>query len=152
MKVEEKGAVPSEVVEKSSTLHTASFTPHPRGSGLSGEKEIEEIFNDVVEAEQRYHEYCLTNTCHDCEYYGDGECDNHIRAEYLYNAGYRKQSEGENIGTVHPVDEFVCSKCGIHLEGWTRVVTDEDDGELYYYEYEFKYCPNCGAKMKGGAE
>ena len=54
-------------------------------------EQIEKIFNDVVEAEQRYHEYCLANTCHDCEYYGDGECDNHIRAEHLYNAGYRKQ-------------------------------------------------------------
>lgn len=38
--IEKKGAIPSEVVEKSSTLHTASFTPHPRGSGLSGEKEV----------------------------------------------------------------------------------------------------------------
>ena len=60
---------------------------------MSKEKQIEEMFNDVVEAEQRYHEYCLANICHACEYYGDGECDNHIRAEYLYNAGYRKQSE-----------------------------------------------------------
>ena len=70
-------------------------------------------------------------------------------AEALYEMGYRKQRDGENIGAVHPVDEFKCAVCGITLEGWTRVVTDEDDGELYYYEYEFKYCPNCGAKMKG---
>lgn len=56
---------------------------------------------------------------------------------------------GENIGTLHPVDEFICSECGIVLEGWTKVVTDEDDGEMYFYEYEFKYCPNCGAKMDG---
>ena len=56
---------------------------------------------------------------------------------------------GENIGKVHPVDEFVCSGCGIFLEGWTRVVTDED-GDLFYYEYEFKYCPECGAKIDGG--
>ena len=100
-----KGAIPSEVVEKSSTLHTASFTPHPRGSGLSGEKEIEEMFNDVVEAEQRYHEYCLANICHACEYYGDGECDNHIRAEYLYNAGYRKQSEWISIDERLPDEQ-----------------------------------------------
>ena len=57
---------------------------------------------------------------------------------------------GENIGTLHPVDEFICSECGIVLEGWTRVVTDEDDGKLYFYEYEFRCCPNCGAKMDGG--
>ena len=68
------------------------------------------------------------------------------------NRSYSKLVECENIGTVHPVDEFKCSVCGITLEGWTRVVTDEDDGELYYYEYELRYCPNCGARMKGGAE
>lgn len=78
-------------------------------------------------------------------------CDSAMaEANCLYNAGYRKLGECENIGTVHPVDEFKCSVCGITLEGWTRVVTDEDDGELYYYEYEFRYCPNCGARMKGG--
>lgn len=60
--------------------------------------------------------------------------------------------EGENISDLHPVDEFVCSVCGIVLEGWSRVVTDEDDGEQYFYEYEFKFCPNCGANMKGGKE
>lgn len=52
--------------------------------------------------------------------------------------------------TRYNQNEFKCSVCDITLEGCTRVVTDEDDGELYYYEYEFKYCPNCGAKMKGG--
>lgn len=77
-------------------------------------------------------------------------CHEWYIAQKIYNAGYCKQIEGENIGAVHPVDEFKCSVCGITLEGWTRVVTDEDDGELYYYEYEFKYCPHCGAKMKGG--
>ena len=58
---------------------------------MSREKQIEEIFNDMIEAENRFHEHCLSNVCHDCEYYGDGECDNHIKAEFLYNAGYRKQ-------------------------------------------------------------
>lgn len=64
-------------------------------------------------------------------------------------ADVEEVKHGENIGTLHPVDEFICSECGIVLEGWTRVVIDEDDGELYFYEYEFKYCPNCGAKMDG---
>ena len=44
--IEKKGAIPSEVVEKSSTLHTASFTPHPQGSGLSEEKQMFEENTD----------------------------------------------------------------------------------------------------------
>ena len=50
----------------------------------------------------------------------------------------------------HEVDEFRCSVCGLHLEDWERHVHDE--GAEFIREYEFKYCPECGAKMKGGAE
>ena len=52
-----------------------------------------------------------------------------------------------NVGTYHPVDEFICSKCGIQLEEWVRHVTDED-GEEYHYEYEFNFCPNCGRRIE----
>lgn len=45
-------------------------------------------------------------------------------------------------------DEFVCSKCGIHLEDWTKVEVDLDTGDRNCFEYEFKYCPNCGARME----
>lgn len=48
----------------------------------------------------------------------------------------------------HSVDEFRCSECGMHLEGWSAYFEDEDDGE-YTAEYEFRYCPNCGARMDG---
>ena len=44
-------------------------------------------------------------------------------------------------------DKFVCSKCGIILEDWVETKYDEDDGEAYHYEYEFKFCPNCGRKI-----
>ncbi len=58
-------------------------------------------------------------------------------AESLYNAGYRKQSEGEWIdanpnGAVY---KFACTLCGETKLGKGT-----------------SYCPNCGAKMKGGAE
>ena len=65
-------------------------------------------------------------------------------AEHLYNAGYRKQIEGEWIEqiktttniigmTAHYIINF-CSNCGYKI-GAIR--------------YRHKYCPNCGAKMKG---
>lgn len=47
-------------------------------------------------------------------------------------------------------DEFVCSKCGIHLMDWTEVSIDEDYDDEIHSEYVFKYCPNCGAKIKAG--
>ena len=45
-------------------------------------------------------------------------------------------------------DQFVCSNCGIELQDWHRVERDED-GDVTYHEYEFHFCPNCGADMRG---
>lgn len=62
------------------------------------------------------------------------DCEYKDRAEKLYNAGYRKQKEGEWIPTeVLFVELPVCSVCGYECE----------------YEY-FNFCPNCGAHMRGG--
>ena len=65
-------------------------------------------------------------------------------AKALYNANYRKQSEGEWI-EMDTIDD-----------GWTRYGCNNCDWntESYYKEkYDLpRYCPNCGAKMKGGAE
>jgi hypothetical protein len=79
----EKGAIPSEVVEKSSTLHTASFTPHPQGSGLSEEKQIEEMWNIITTD--------CNEECVGCEFENDNWCFTHRVINNLYNAGYRKQ-------------------------------------------------------------
>lgn len=44
-------------------------------------------------------------------------------------------------------DRFVCSNCGIELQDWHRIEHNED-GDIAYHEYEFNYCPNCGAKIE----
>lgn len=55
---------------------------------------------------------------------------------------------GHNSGKDYAeCDQFVCSKCGIELQGWSKIERDPDDGEVYHYEYTFKRCPDCGAKM-----
>lgn len=69
-------------------------------------------------------------------------------AKDLYWHGYRKQSEGEWLSIKMPtgVEAFgirevqVYPKCS--LCGYMGDVS----------EWHFKFCPNCGAKMKGGAE
>ena len=65
-------------------------------------------------------------------------------AEMIYNAGYRKQSEGEwvekddGFGGVY----YDCTACGC---SWTTI-----DGTPM--ENNMNYCPECGAKMTGSAE
>ena len=56
-------------------------------------------------------------------------------AEQLYNAGYRRQSEGEWIKDEESKFEhrYHCSVCNFYLIGKPT-----------------KYCEDCGAKMKGG--
>ena len=69
-------------------------------------------------------------------------------ARDLYEAGYRKQSEGENITENHPVDEFICEKCGFITRDCCRYEIDEDDGDEICYEFAFRFCPRCGMKVK----
>ena len=89
----------------------------------------------------------------DCAYYG---VDGLMIAEGLYNAGYRKQSEGEweeppLVVEIIPLSDENCwdklsekkyeannpYRCGV-CKGRTKTKTN--------------FCPNCGAQMKGGAE
>ena len=62
----------------------------------------------------------------------------------LYDADFRKQSEGEWI-KINPnnllIGEYYCSCC--------NSVIDIADGKETPLDREMYYCPNCGAKMKG---
>ena len=84
--------------------------------------------------------------------YGDGvgfEVRSHclVELETLPPADVREVVHGENIGTDYAeCDQFICSECEIHLQGWVRIDDDDyDDGIVH--EYEFRFCPNCGARM-----
>lgn len=48
-------------------------------------------------------------------------------------------------------DVFICQNCGIHLKDWTKIELDEEGAE-YHYEYTFKHCPECGAKVVEGGD
>ena len=99
---------------------------------MTEEKQIDEISKLICNFPQ-------------CVYYNSiGECANTEcqivdKAKILYNAGYRKQSEGEWIADYDTGGVVLqCSLC--REQYWI-----EDERER-----KPNYCPGCGAKMKGG--
>ena len=109
---------------------------------MSREKQIEEMAREIECARGNVENwYCRDTNCLDCTY---KRCKNSYVAESLYNAGYRKQSEGEWVvakterawnDAEYPYMHR-CSLCG----------NEEASQSLT------PYCPYCGAKMKSGAE
>ena len=95
---------------------------------MSREKQIEEMAVDL----------CLIDGC---KRLPQVECNNttcaHCVAEALYNAGYRKQIEGEWVKDA-PHWRYKCNQCGFF--------------PLMLHGDFLPFCPTCGAKMKGGAE
>ena len=67
-------------------------------------------------------------------------------AEALYNAGYRKQKE--SVWSTSVMFDVPAQK----ITGYTHIC----QSCFYLYkdknQYGNKFCPNCGAKMKGGSE
>lgn len=77
---------------------------------------------------------------------GSGEIVTAVKiAKKLYNVGYRKENTCQNKALFS--DGFVCSRCGYFTDEVNRTDIDKDDGEYYHYDYQFKYCPECGAKV-----
>lgn len=90
--------------------------------------------------EEMAHIFCgMKNGCDHCMF-RKTTCQEYADATDCYNAGYRKQKEGEWVTSDIPQEKYVCSVCG---------------GACWYYDYQgdvakSRYCPNCGARMKGG--
>lgn len=61
--------------------------------------------------------------------------------------GWLDEKTCENLSEYNLYDRFECSNCGIVLGDYQEIVTDEDDGYEYSYEYIPKYCLNCGRKI-----
>jgi hypothetical protein len=88
-------------------------------------RDICECYNDDGKC------YCDDKPC-------DLKCEHFTDAQYLYEKGYRKQSEGEWKWISD--DDVICSACG-------KVFYTADNADAGLSIWSF--CPNCGAKMKG---
>lgn len=53
----------------------------------------------------------------------------------------------QNISECNPVDEFICSNCGLIMRDFDQIHIDVDDEYEYCCEFEFSYCPKCGYKI-----
>lgn len=104
---------------------------------MNKEKQIEEMKREVNTALARD---CSRARCLTCEFINEENCEPSIIAEHFYNAGYRRQSEGEwkimKMGDGERVR--TCSSCLI-----------SQSVNVYKGKVMFRYCPYCGAKMKG---
>ena len=100
---------------------------------MSKEKQIEEMASFVCSSFHGHHD------CENCSLYEERCCVSFGAAKRLYNAGYRRQSEGEGEWIDADPDgymyRFTCTLCGKTKLGKGT-----------------PFCPYCGAKMKGGAE
>ena len=94
---------------------------------MNEDKQIEEMAKVIK---------CDANTSLECPETTCGVC----RAKRLYNAGYRKQREGKWKKSAHGKYDYFCSACGV--KAMSRCYGNHDDLT--------KFCPHCGAKMKGG--
>lgn len=97
---------------------------------MSKEKKIEEMARAMC---------CFSEelACSDCSNY----CFFKDYAERVYNAGYRKQSEGEWVDKptgAYGRWQSWCSACGKH-SGIGGIESNRHK----------PFCPNCGARMKG---
>ena len=110
---------------------------------MDKQKQIEEITKILCQNE------IDIERCADCNL---SDYCSHVKipARELYDAGYRKQSEGE---WVIKKEEYgfkltICSVCGEECPIETETDSyGEISGEFYV---KSPFCPNCGSKMKGG--
>lgn len=67
-------------------------------------------------------------------------------AEWLEELQGLKENTTENLGTH--IEQFICSKCELHLENFAQQIYDEDEDETSSVDFEFLYCPGCGRKVE----
>lgn len=61
----------------------------------------------------------------------------------MYEINYNRNTDTCCNTAKNGNDCFICSKCDIVIVKWKRIING-----IYYGEYDFKFCPNCGRTVK----
>ena len=101
-----------------------------KGAIPSEEKEVEELARAMCP----YSKGSLCRECSEACFYKD-------YAKRAIDKGWRKQSEGK---WEKVMNHRACSKCGYNAP-YKKIKAG------YHLQDLSNFCPNCGAKMKGGA-
>lgn len=112
-------------------------------------EEKQKIISDICPF---YKEYGTCDQCNSALDIDDEPCYFECMANAIINNGYRKQSVGEwidryNNDFANPI--YMCSICG---KGTLLKPHIDELNNMEMTQALSPYCPNCGAKMKGGAE
>jgi hypothetical protein len=117
---------------------------------MSKEKQIEEMLADIIKIEDRFVNEKLPVR----------EIEKYLAKALIVDEGYRKHTDGfllKENGEIIPLVPKQSDVCG----EWEKRVWIVFDSEKIGYrcsecnttwDTPTLYCPNCGAKMKGGAE
>lgn len=105
------------------------------------EQKIEELAQDISQAFSEVQAGCRLTDCDLCVYNNKEQCKAYAIAERLDLLDYRKQVQGE----------WIVQWCDNNLLG--HEVAECSNCSCMYLDtektFKSKYCPNCGAKMKG---
>lgn len=93
-----------------------------------------------------YKEYGTCEQCNTELDIDDEPCYFECMANAIINNGYRKQREGHWF--IREYEYFTCSECGGDL--WNGCDCTSEAKEMMAKGDIPNFCPNCGAKMKGG--
>ena len=112
-------------------------------SATTTAEQIEEIVAIIHHSDKNYTNI-FPSSLNECLYKHGGVRTNAGIA--LYNAGYQKQSKGHWF--IREYEFFTCSECG--HDYWNGCDYTQQARERLANGDVPNYCPNCGAKMKGG--
>ena len=119
--------------------------------GVTMENKIEEMRNDIHEATRRATAILVEETSafvkENHHYHSKNDFDKahtktlaELEAEYLVEQGYRKQVQGEWQPVMQELNYYDTCKCSVC------------EFEIDISQTDYKYCPNCSAKMKGAEQ